>query len=116
MFWKLRVVSVLLFLVVPSRCFPVVAVGGAIDEASAARRPGTKQPHGRGEVWFIGILAVVGAWTNVRTSRLFRRVRAEPDGSWFGLSRDASLVLIAVGYVLGLLCGAQFVMLTFGMT
>ena len=117
MFWKFRIISVLLFTVVPAGCLPLVTAGGVVDEVKANRNP-RANPADRSTAVGIGFIAVCAALAfvaNVRLKRLVSRLRREPDEGWFGLSRQASLTLVAAAYALGLFCGVQMLLLFSGL-
>ena len=103
---------VLLFTAVPAGCLPLAAAGSVVDEVKASRNPRAKHPQhsSAGGIVFIAVFAALAVLTNVRLLRLVSHLRREPDESWFGLSRHASLTLVAAAYALGLFCGVQMLM------
>ena len=112
MFRNFRVVFVLLFTAVPAGCLPLATAGGMVDEVKANRTPRTNHP-GRSTVVgiaLVALFAVLAVLSNVRVARLVARLRREPDESWFGLSRHASLTLVAAAYAAGLFCGVRMLM------
>ena len=115
-FYKLRVTLVLLLVVVPAGCLPLMTVGAAVSEARAALRPapGPSRGSAGAAVAVIGVALLLAVWTNLRLLRLVRRTRdARAAGEdWpFGLSPGATWTLIGVTYGLGVFCGAYFLML-----
>ena len=117
MFWKFRITSILLFTVVPASCLPLVTAGGVVDEVKANRVPRANPASRSTEEGIVLILvcAALAVLTNVRLKRLVSRLRREPDEAWFGLSRGASLTLVAAAYALGLFCGVQMLLLFSGL-